>query len=197
MDPNNTNHILIESTPCSPRPLLFSLALHQARRDRSVLYIASAPLDQIPGGLNAAEARDARLARRIHFMYVPSSRELCERLAQLQTWSLRPALVIVEALDVFCAFGRRGAGGGGGSETALLHAAAVVATLHDYAAVVKAQTVCSISARDVVGNKNVNVPDVLTTLQRLYYFQDNCFALAAGKEAEDQLYVNVIKYLVD
>lgn len=150
-------------------------------------------------------------------MYVSSSRELTERLALLHTWSLRPALIIVEALDAFCTVNRQ-SGNHNETTAVLVHAAALLATLHDYAAVMAknitmksssvtrpeqvgehttdwCRTVCSISARPVWHNNKNSLPDVLTTLKRLYYFQDNCFQLAAGNAADDDVYDLVIKYL--
>lgn len=179
------------------------LATHQARRQRTVLYIAVAPLDSIPSdGVHlAADQTD-----RIHFMYVPTIELLALRLVALPTsWPhMRPALIVVEALHTF--FDDAGKTGANNVATRLHQAALFLATLHDYARTIGPAasscpagcvTVCSLAmAHRKFGGGAANAPKMLTEFQSRLYYENNCFTLADdSREGEDLVYKQVVNYL--
>lgn len=160
------------------------LAIREARHRRHVLYVATAPpFDRtVPAALRRC-GTDPQLAARIRFEYVRSVRELALRLVAAPPDAAAvatPGLVIVEQLHAFCA-----AAGSGGHQQRARDLAVMLAALHDYASssVARCVTVCSAAA--------AADETVLATLQRLFYFEDNCFAHDAG----DPVYAQVQQYL--
>lgn len=141
-------------------------------------------------------------------MYVPTAEELARQLIALPTsWPhMRPALIVIESLD---AFFRTDSPKGTTNIAPRLHQLTqVLAVLHDYARTTTKRdsdgmcaTVCSLAIPapgpfNSGGGGAATNPDVLATLQSLFYFENNYFSLADGnRQSQDRVYRDVENYL--